>query len=114
MMQTTGRRILHLTLSMLVFAASCVASTPAPVASTSTIAATTTVAGAPESPYQWPVVAARDFIHRPDASSFGIPISFPDPMYCGCPVVTLQDGRVLMVGSGHSIGYEARIWDPGT
>jgi hypothetical protein len=62
----------------------------------------------------WPTVVARDFLHRPSGAIGGVPISFPDPMWCGCSLVTLHDGRVLMVGSGHSIGYAAHIWDPDT
>jgi hypothetical protein len=92
--------------------ASCVDSPDTLPSTTSTSIPTTTSTSVAD--FEWPVVAGYESMHWPSGPVSGVPVSFPDPMYCGCSLVTLHDGRVLMVGSGYGIGYAARIWDPET
>jgi hypothetical protein len=102
-----------LTVLGLLILASCVAPSTEPSSKTTAPPPTTTVSSIAAA-FEWPVVKAGNFIHRPRGAVRGVPVSFPDPMWCGCSVVTLDDGRVLMVGSGYGIGYAAWIWDPAT
>lgn len=97
------------------FVAACLQPTNGPIPNATTTPTAKSVTASPaESELVWPAVTARDFIHRPRGLVTGVPISFPDSMYCDCALVNLHDGRVFMVGSGHSTGYAAWIWDPDT
>lgn len=107
-----GRAGMLTALGLLILA-SCVNPSTEPSSKTAAPLPTTTVSSVAAA-FEWPVVEAGNFIHTPRGAVRGVPVSFPDPMWCGCSVVTLDDGRVLMVGSGYGIGYAARIWDPAT
>jgi len=102
-----------LTVLGLLILASCVNPATAP-SSKATAPLPTTNASSIAAVFEWPVVEAGNFIHRPRGAVSGVSVSFPDPMWCGCSMVTLDDGRVLMVGSGYGIGYAAWVWDPAT